>query len=87
MNEKTTKKVSKKRVGGVRPEYRFDYSQARPNRFATQIIEGSVAVVLEPDVASVFRSSESVNQLLRSVIAALPSPARAKRKRPAPPKS
>jgi hypothetical protein len=33
---------------------------------------GAVAVILEPDVAEVFSSSESVNQLLRSVIAALP---------------
>jgi len=32
----------------------------------------TVAVVLDPDVASVFQSSESVNSLLRSVISALP---------------
>jgi hypothetical protein len=31
-----------------------------------------VAVVLEPDVAQVFDSSDSINQLLRSVISALP---------------
>lgn len=57
----------------MRSEYRFDYSQAKPNRFAAEFEEGSVAVVLDPDVASVFRSSESVNALLRSVIAALPA--------------
>jgi hypothetical protein len=34
----------------------------------------TVAVVLDPDVASVFQSSESVNTLLRSVISALPEP-------------
>jgi hypothetical protein len=33
---------------------------------------GTVAVVLDPDVASVFRSSESVNSLLRSEIKTLP---------------
>jgi hypothetical protein len=32
----------------------------------------SVAVILEPDVAAVFKTSESVNLLLRSVIAAFP---------------
>jgi hypothetical protein len=37
---------------------------------------GTVAVVLDPDVASVFRSSESVNALLRSVISALPEQTR-----------
>ena len=34
----------------------------------------TLAVVLEPDVAKVFDSSEAVNRLLRSVISALPSP-------------
>jgi hypothetical protein len=34
--------------------------------------EGVVAVVLEPDVARIFKSSEAVNALLRSVIAARP---------------
>lgn len=56
----------------LRPEYRFDYSRAKPNRFAERFQTDSVAVVLDPDVASVFRSSDSVNELLRSVIAALP---------------
>jgi hypothetical protein len=73
-------KVSRKRPGAVRSENRFDYSKAKPNRFAAQVEEGSLAVVLEPDVASVFQSSESVNHLLRSVIAALPAKARAKKK-------
>jgi hypothetical protein len=57
------------------PEYRFDYSLARPNRFAEYIQQGSVAVVLEPDVAAVFHDAASVNRLLRSVIAALPKSA------------
>lgn len=70
MSAKTTKKASK--PDGMRSEYRFDYSQAKPNRFAAEYGKGSVAVVLDPDVASVFSSSESVNTLLRSVIAALP---------------
>ncbi|MBV9068684.1 MAG: hypothetical protein JO093_21150 [Acidobacteria bacterium] len=76
------KKESPKRgFAGTRSEYRFDYSAAKPNRFAARIKEGSVAVLLEPDVASVFNNSESVNQLLRSVIAALPEgqPPRKKR--------
>lgn len=35
---------------------------------------GVVAVILEPDVAAVFKSSEAVNAILRSVIAAVPEP-------------
>jgi hypothetical protein len=56
----------------MRREYRFDYRKARPNRFAPLMKGGTVAVVLDPDVASVFRSPKSVNSLLRSVIEALP---------------
>ncbi len=55
-------------------EYRFDYRKARPNRFAPLMKGTTVAVVLDPDVAAVFQSSESVNTLLRSVISALPEP-------------
>ena len=58
----------------MRKEYRFDYSRAKPNRFAEKMSKGVIAVVLEPDVAAVFKSSEAVNALLRSVIAALPEP-------------
>lgn len=57
----------------MRPEYRFDYARARPNRFAGHLGDATVTVVLDPDVAAVFTTSESVNEFLRSVIAALPA--------------
>ena len=53
-------------------EYRFDYSQAKPNRFAVQMGADTIAVVLAPDVATVFQSSEAVNAALRAVVAARP---------------
>jgi hypothetical protein len=56
----------------MRREYRFDYKKAKPNRFAAQMGPGMITIVLDPDVAAVFTSSESVNILLRSVISALP---------------
>ena len=56
----------------MRAEYQFDYREARPNRFAARMKGNTVAVILDPDVASVFQTSESVNSLLRSVISALP---------------
>jgi hypothetical protein len=64
----------------MRAEYRFDYTKARPNRFTSRIKDGAVAVILDPDVAAVFKSSASVNAFLRSVIATLPgrTPKRAK---------
>lgn len=61
----------------MRAEYRFDYRGARPNRFAGRMRRDTVAVILEPDVAAVFNTSESVNVLLRSVIAALPAGSKA----------
>jgi len=56
----------------MRREYEFDYRKSRPNRFAPLMKGGTIAIVLDPDVASVFQSPESVNSLLRSVITALP---------------
>jgi hypothetical protein len=69
----------------LRQEYRFDYAKARPNRFAAAFEGRTTAVVLDPDVAEVFRSPEAVNRLLRPVIAAFPGrsalPGRVKQRR------
>jgi len=63
----------------LRPEYEFDSSKAVPNRYAARSKGKVVAVFLDPDVAEVFPSSDSVNKLLRSVIAVLPRQARLKK--------
>jgi uncharacterized protein (DUF4415 family) len=52
-------------------EYRFDYSKSRANRFAKHLSKNAVVVVLDPDVAEVFRDPRRVNALLRATIAAL----------------
>lgn len=54
------------------PEYNFDYSKARPNRFATQTKESNITVTLESDVAKVFKTSKDVNKALRAILAAIP---------------
>jgi len=46
----------------LRPEYKFDYAKARPSRFAGRGSSKSVVVLLDPDVAKVFKSADSVNQ-------------------------
>jgi hypothetical protein len=74
MKTTSSRKKARPAPDEMRGEYRFDYRKARPNRFAPLMKGQTVAVVLDPDVASVFQSSESVNTLLRSVIAALPRP-------------
>ena len=56
----------------MRDEYRLDYTKAKPNRFAGRMKNSAIAVMLDPDVAAVFNSSDAVNSFLRSVIATLP---------------
>jgi uncharacterized protein (DUF4415 family) len=58
---------------GMEPEYRFDYSKAKPNRFANAAGKRRVAIVLDEDVAEVFETTESVNKALRAFIEAMPS--------------
>lgn len=65
-------KRPRKTTGEMRTEYRFDYAKAKPNRFAARIKKGAVAVIFDPDVAEVFRSSDAVNSFLRSIISTLP---------------
>lgn len=56
----------------LRDDYAFDYSKAKPNRFASKGDTAGVNVVLEPDVALHFPDSAVVNRALRAILAALP---------------
>ncbi len=57
----------------LREYYNFDYSKAKPNRFANRFSQEAIVVVLDPDVAAVFTTSEAANQALRGLITALES--------------
>ena len=57
----------------MRDEYQFDYSKAKPNRFADKIGQDRLMIVLDPDVAAVFKTPESVNKVLRALIATMPN--------------
>jgi len=57
----------------LHPEYRFDYTKARPNRFAEKAAEGSSIIILDPDIAPFFPTSESVNDVLRALIKTMPT--------------
>lgn len=78
MSKGTTKKTVKRRGppagDDLRPEYKFDYSKSRPNRFAKSAGEGCRMIVLDPDVAAVFKSPADVNSVLRALISTMPSP-------------
>jgi len=56
----------------MQPEYQFDYTKAKPNRFIPQHADGSLVVVLDPDIAHVFTTPEAVKKVLRALIATMP---------------
>jgi hypothetical protein len=64
-----TRKINKNEL---RAEYQFEYKKARPNRFARRNDKTPLLITLDPDVAKVFSTSESVNHALRTIIEAFP---------------
>src|SRR3989442_14787875 len=56
----------------LRPDYRFAYAASRPNPYASLLKGRAIAVVLDPDVAAAFPTSDSVNTALRGVLRAVP---------------
>ncbi len=54
----------------MRKEY--DFSKARPNKYAKKYAEGTNIVVIEPDLVEFFPDSESVNSALRALVSVFP---------------
>jgi hypothetical protein len=69
MKKARSSKTPQKTDDDLLPEYRFDYRKARPNRFAKR---PGLEVTLDPDVADVFTTPESVNAVLRALIETMP---------------
>ena len=44
-------------------EIRFDYANAKPNRFAGRLKDQQILVALDADVAAVFENAETVNRV------------------------
>lgn len=78
MKKTPISKARKVTPDSMRPEYHFDYHKARANRFAEQNKTNRLVVVLEPDIAQVFTTPESVNTVLRALITAMPSSGKSK---------
>ena len=75
---KKTPKTKSRKVQEMASEYRFDYSKAKPNRFAARMTDESLIVMIDPDIAKVFKSAEQVNKALRALISAMPEKKQAK---------
>jgi hypothetical protein len=64
MKAKTTSKSNE-----MRAEYDFDYSKAVRGKYYRRLLrEGANIVVLDADLAKVFRTSAAVNEALRSLL-------------------
>ena len=57
---------------GMKKEYKLDYSKAKPNRFSSREKQGSMVVVLDDDISTVFSTPESVKAVLRALIKTMP---------------
>ena len=66
-------KPAAKPAGELGDAYRFDYAQAKPNRFASHVDQTRLVVTLDADVSVVFSTPAAVNKALRSLIAAMPT--------------
>ncbi len=67
------KKTSNEKNKHMKNEYEFDYSKAKPNRFAGLIKEKVILYPIDEDVAKVFRNPTEVNNALRAIINAIPT--------------
>ena len=66
--DESERHMKKKSNNGLRDDY--DFSKGRRGKYARRYAEGTNVVVLEPDVAKVFRDSKKVNASLRKLIRA-----------------
>jgi hypothetical protein len=67
-----TKPDKPDKVEEMADEYRFDYQKAKPNRFADKMDTEPLIVMIESDIAEVFKTPEQVNKALRALISAMP---------------
>lgn len=67
MRKANAKQMRTRQVGvdGVLPEY--DFSRARPNKYASRYAKGRIVVTLDPDVAAVFPGAREANDALRAL--------------------
>ena len=69
VSERPTKKTPRRARSSdeLRPHY--DFSKGVRGKYAKQYARGTNLVLLEPDVARAFKSSRSVNRVLRAYLA------------------
>lgn len=79
--KRATRVTRKKPDPAMRPEY--DFSRGIRGKYASRYFAGANVIVLDPDVAEVFPTSDSVNNALRAlaeIIRSTPKTRRRKKK-------
>ena len=66
MNGGSMKKAKQASDTAMRPEY--DFSKGVRGKYFERYQKGTNVVLLEPDVARVFKNSEAVNEALRGLL-------------------
>ena len=77
----------KRAKGGIRPEYkRSDFAKLERGKFFAEVAKGTTVVLLSPENAKAFPSSQAVNDALAR-LRALGAPASRLARRPARPRA
>jgi hypothetical protein len=71
------KKARRRKASGELRSH-YDFSGGVQGKYAGRLDRDAILVVLEPDVAKVFQTSESVNKALRALLDIVPSKKRRK---------
>lgn len=66
------KRMSNNKDKTMKNEYDFNYSKAKPNRFAGFVKEKVILYPIDADVAKVFQNPAEANDALRAIINAIP---------------
>lgn len=66
------KNLSKEKSEKDEMRVEYDFSDSKPNKYAAILKEQERFVKLEPDVFTVFNTSDTVNNALRALLNAIP---------------
>ena len=65
MSKAKPRRISRRRRESDEVRREYDFSRARPNKYASRYAKGSIVVTLDPDVAAVFPGAREANDALR----------------------
>lgn len=57
----------------MQDEYQFDYSKAKPNRFAKKLNNDHILVTIDNDLSLIFNDENKVNKALRNYLTLIES--------------